>query len=321
MGGQGDAVAGQRDAVAAIDCGTNSTRLLVADATGATLTRRMQITRLGQGVAATGRLAPEAVQRTIEVLRGYRRVMDDLGVGATRISATSAARDAANREELFAAIETAVGAAPELLTGQEEGQLSFVGATAGLDPGCGPFLVVDIGGGSTEMVAGPGDGVDRFEVTALRSLDVGCVRVTETYLSSDPPAPGELVAAHQAVRSLIGEAVRDVPAFVGPATLVGLAGTVSALCRLDQGLQTYDRDRVHQAWLSRDAVDRWLRELGGQGIVARRQQVGMEDERADVIVGGAVVLAELMWLVGAERCLVSESDILDGLAMSLLDGT
>lgn len=317
-------------AVAAIDCGTNSTRLLVVDEDGATLTRRMQITRLGQGVAAAGRLAPDAVTRTVEVLVGYRRVMDDLGVGPVRITATSAARDAVNREELFAATDAVVGARPELLSGVDEGRLSFVGATAEIDPGLGPFLVADIGGGSTELVAGPAEGDDRFAVAGVCSLDMGCVRVTEDWLRSDPPTTPELTAAREAVRAQLDGARRQVPAIGGPATLVGLAGTVSALCRLDQArgsgapaqdsLAAYDRDRVHHAWLRRSAVDRLVDVLAGETVDARRERVGMEPDRADVIVGGALVLSELMRDVGAERCLVSESDILDGLAMSLRRG-
>ncbi|MDQ2728514.1 MAG: Ppx/GppA family phosphatase [Actinomycetota bacterium] len=309
-----------REAVAAVDCGTNSTRLLIVDAHGDTLTRRMEITRLGQGVAATGRLAPAAVDRTIDVLLGYRRLMDDLGVRRVRITATSAARDAGNREDFFSAAEAAVGSAPELLTGDEEGRLSFTGATADLNPEMGPFLVADVGGGSTELVAGPSSdtAADRFSVAGVRSLDVGCVRLTETYLPSDPPGHDEIEAARSAVAALVRTALEEIPALARPATLIGLAGTVSALTRLHQGLDVYDRDRVHHTWLGKDAVDRLLAGLAAETVEQRRRHRGMETERADVIVGGAIVLAELMALVGAERCLVSESDILDGLAMSLL---
>jgi exopolyphosphatase/guanosine-5'-triphosphate,3'-diphosphate pyrophosphatase len=312
----------EAEPVAAVDCGTNSTRLLIVDADGKTVTRRMEITRLGQGVAATGRLAPEAVDRTMGVLLAYRRLMDDLHVGRVRITATSAARDAVNREVFFAAAEAAVGAVPELLTGDEEGRLSFTGATTDLDADLGPFLIADIGGGSTELVAGPSTdpGADRFSVAGVRSLDVGCVRLTETFLTSDPPAPGDVEAARAAVTDLIRRALEDVPALARPATLIGLAGTVSALARLHQALDVYDRDRIHHAWLGRDAVDGLLAGLAVETVEQRRRRRGMEAERADVIVGGAIVLAELMALVGAERCLVSESDILDGLAMSLLPG-
>ena len=171
--------------VAAIDCGTNSTRLLVSE-DGRPLERRMRITRLGQGVDATGRLAPEAVERTLGTLRQYRQVMDQLGVERVRVTATSAARDAENRAELVDAVESVVGVHPELLSGEEEGRLSFLGATSGLDPAEGPFLVVDIGGGSTELVVGT------EEPTGVVSVDVGCVRLTEKFLHGDPPAPEEL---------------------------------------------------------------------------------------------------------------------------------
>lgn len=312
---------GTGEAVAAVDCGTNSTRLLVVDADRKTLTRRMEITRLGQGVAATGRLAPEAVDRTIEVLLGYRRLMDDLGVGRVRMTATSAARDAGNREDFLAAAGAAVGSVPELLTGDEEGRLSFTGATAGLDAGLGPFLVADIGGGSTELVDGPSPdpGSDRFGVAGVCSLDVGCVRLTETSLPSDPPRPEEVEAARATVTALVRGAMNDVPGLARPpTTFIGLAGTVSALTRLHQRLDVYDRDRVHHAWLGKETVDQLLAGLAAETVEQRRRRKGMEAARADVIVGGAIVLAELMALVGAERCLVSESDILDGLAMSLL---
>ncbi len=168
-------------AVAAIDCGTNSTRILIADAEGRTLDRRMTITRLGQGVDGAGRLAPEAIDRVVATLTDYRRLAEGHGVERFMASATSAARDASNREAFFDAAEAALGVRPQLLSGEEEGRLSFAGATADLDTGLGPFLVVDIGGGSTEFVVG------RSEPMGVYSADIGCVRVTERYLGSDPP--------------------------------------------------------------------------------------------------------------------------------------
>src|SRR5919109_4651681 len=178
-------------AIASLDLGTNSTRLLVAkpaDGKLDILDRRNTITRLGQGVGATGRLAPEAIERTLAALRQYRESMDRHGVEQVRVAATSAARDAANRDELFDAVEALVGSRPELLSGDEEGRLSFRGATAELDPGRGPFLVVDIGGGSTEFIVGT------TAVEGVMSVDVGCVRLTERYLEHDPPQPEELTA-------------------------------------------------------------------------------------------------------------------------------
>ena len=191
--------------LAAIDCGTNSTRLLISDG-GRAIERRMVITRLGQGVDATGRLDPEAIERTIDVLREYQGLIDEHGVERTRIVATSAARDASNAEDFFAAAEAVVGARPELLSGVEEGELSFAGATAELDPGDGPFLVVDIGGGSTECMVG----TDHVE--EVRSFDLGCVRLTEKHLEHDPPAPEELSNAIAEATSWFDDLVREVPA-------------------------------------------------------------------------------------------------------------
>lgn len=296
--------------LAAIDCGTNSTRLLVADAGGATLARLMRITRLGQGVDGTGRLAPEAIERTVAVLTEYRTVLDRLGVDRVRITATSAARDAANREDFFAAAEAVVGARPELLGGAEEARLSFLGATAELDPAGGPFLVVDIGGGSTEFAVGT------TEPDGVVSVDIGCVRITEKFLHSDPPAPEELSAALTVVRDYLDDVVREVPAAAEAGRLVGLAGTVAAVASVELGID-YDRDRIHHFRLTREAVEDVFRTLATETRAQRVHNPGLERERADVIVGGVVVLAAVMRYFGFADCLVSESDILDGLVLSL----
>lgn len=308
-----DQLSGEGRPAAAIDCGTNSTRLLVAHPGGPTLERLMRITRLGEGVDRDRRLAPDAIDRTLRVLREYRSVMDRLGVGALRMTATSAARDAVNRDEFFAAAEEAVGVRPELLAGEEEGRLSFAGATAELDPTGSPWLVIDIGGGSTELVAGPGpDGGP----AAVRSLDIGCVRLTERLLTGDPPAPESLQRARRFVEALFADAVAHSPALTGNATMVGLAGTVACLAAVDQGLEGYDRDRLHHYRLTRAAVDRMLAELASTDASGRRSVPGVEAERADVIVGGAVVLSAAMHFFGFEECLTSEADILDGLVES-----
>jgi len=295
---------------AAIDCGTNSTRLLVVDADGAPLARLMRITRLGQGVDATGRLAPVAIERTVAVLAEYREVLDRLAVERVRMTATSAARDAANRDDFFDAAEAAVGVRPELLGGDEEARLSFLGATAELDPADGPFLVVDIGGGSTEFAVG----TTRPEGVA--SVDIGCVRITEKFLPSDPPAPEELTNALTVVRDYLDDVVRDVPAAADAACLVGLAGTVSAVATVELGID-YDRDRVHHFRLTREAVEDVFRTLATETRAQRVHNPGLEAARADVIVGGVVVLAAIMRYFGFAECLVSEADILDGLVMSL----
>jgi exopolyphosphatase/guanosine-5'-triphosphate,3'-diphosphate pyrophosphatase len=301
--------------VAAIDCGTNSTRLLVADAHGRLIERRMHITRLGEGVDRDGRLAPSAISRTVRVLREYREFMDRNGVVGARATATSAARDAANRDELFAEAEEAVGVRLELLSGDAEGRLSFSGATAELNPGGGPYLVADIGGGSTELVRGRRPGVPEV---AVESIDLGCVRVTERFLHHDPPPAAELSEAAYAVRAGLDAAVAAQPSIAEAALLVGLAGTVTTLSAIDQRMASYSRDRIHHSVLSRRRVEELLDSLGAESKTERLRRPGLEEERADVIIGGTVVLATIMGHLGFDSCLVSEADILDGLIMSQL---
>jgi exopolyphosphatase/guanosine-5'-triphosphate,3'-diphosphate pyrophosphatase len=297
--------------LAAIDCGTNSTRLLVSDGQR-TLERLMRITRLGQGVDESRRLAPEAIERTLAVLREYRGVMDRFGVEQVRMTATSAARDASNREDFFVPAKEIIGVAPELLPGDEEGRLSFLGATSELDPADGPFLVVDIGGGSTEFVVGT------TEPVGVASADIGCVRLTEKYLHTDPPAPEELANAIGVVRDTLDEVRRSVPAIDEGKRLVGLAGTVTTMAAVEIGLAEYDRDRIHHFVLTHAAAEDVFRTLATEPRARRVFNPGLEEARADVIVGGAIVLVTLMRHFGFEECLVSEADILDGLIMSLL---
>ncbi len=308
---------GQGAPVAAVDCGTNSTRLLVVDAAGEVLDRRMAVTRLGQGVDATRRLDPAAVERTIAVLRGYRQVMDRLGVGRVRLVATSAARDAKNAESFFEQAAAVTGTRPELLSGSDEGRLSFAGATARLPAGWDrsePVLVVDIGGGSTELAVGAPAGAPPAAV----SVDVGCVRVTERLLGGDPPSAAQLDEARRAVAEELGRARRSLPAPGAGGQLVGLAGTVSTLSMLASGTAVYERRLVHHTTLDRRDVELWLERLAGEPAADRARRPGMVEGRADVIVGGVLILAEVMAAFGQSRCLVSEDDILDGLAASLL---
>jgi exopolyphosphatase/guanosine-5'-triphosphate,3'-diphosphate pyrophosphatase len=302
------------DRLAAIDCGTNSVRLLVAESDGAggfkTIERLMRITRLGQGTNATGRLAPEAIDRTMVVLREFRDVMDRFGVpaGRVRITATSAARDASNRDDFFGPAAEVVGAVPELLSGEEEGRLSFLGATTGLDPTLGPFLVVDIGGGSTE-----------FSVEgASMSVDVGCVRLSETYLHSDPPAPEELHACISVTTEYLKDVVRELPSVVDARTFVGLAGTITTVAAVELGLATYDRDAIHHFVLTRAAAEDVFRTLATESRADRIHNPGLEEARADVIVGGCCILVAIFRELGFDECLVSEADILDGLVLSQL---
>jgi exopolyphosphatase/guanosine-5'-triphosphate,3'-diphosphate pyrophosphatase len=308
--------------VAAIDCGTNSTRLLVSrlgrDDRGRwsaveTLDRQNTITRLGQGVDATGRLDPDAIERTLAVLRRYQASIEAHGATELRITATSAARDAANSADLFDPAQAIVGVRPELLSGQEEGQLTFTGATAELDPADGPFLVVDIGGGSTELSAGT------TAVEAVRSLDIGCVRLTEKHLHSDPPAPEELSNAIAEAVDLFSDALREEPVYGQAQTLVGVAGTISTVAAVELGLVEYDRDAIHHLHLSRAAVEDVFRTLATEPAADRAHNPGLEPARVDVIVGGCCVLVALLRTLGADELLVSESDILDGLVQSLAD--
>jgi exopolyphosphatase/guanosine-5'-triphosphate,3'-diphosphate pyrophosphatase len=297
--------------VAAIDCGTNSTRLLVVDDEGATIERLMRITRLGRGVDGSGRLAPEAIARTVEVLGEYREVMDRHGVEEVRMTATSAARDASNRDEFFDAAEAVVGVRPELLSGVDEAQLSFVGATSDLDPSDGPFLVVDIGGGSTELAVGT------TEPEGQMSLDIWCVRLTEKYLLSDPPRPEELTNTLQVIESFLDDVAREMPASTEARRFVGLAGTVTTVAAVEIGLAEYDPDVIHHFVLTKDAVEDVFRTLATEALDDRIHNPGLEKERADVIVGGCCILVGVMRYFGFDECLVSERDILDGLVASL----
>ena len=297
------------DLVAAVDCGTNSTRLLIGDGRRS-VERLMRITRMGEGVDATGRLAPQAIDRVVGVLREFRSSMDRHGVTRCRVTATSAARDAANRDEFFDVAEAVLGHRPELLSGIEEGRLSFAGATADLDPVDGPFLVLDIGGGSTEFVVGT------TEVEGTLSCDIGCVRLTEQWIEHDPPLPEELVACLSIAEGHVDDVLRVVPTAAGARTLVGLAGTVSCVAAVEIGLATYDRDRIHHFRLSREAVEDVFRTLATETRAERLENPGMEEDRADVIVGGVAILVKVMRQMGFDECLVSESDILDGLVAS-----
>jgi exopolyphosphatase/guanosine-5'-triphosphate,3'-diphosphate pyrophosphatase len=292
--------------VAAVDCGTNSTRLLIGDGT-TTVERLMRITRLGEGVDATGRLAPQAIARVVAVLEEFRQVLDRHGVTRVRATATSAARDAVNRDEFFDAAEAALGVRPELLPGLEEGRLSFAGATADLDPADGPFLVLDIGGGSTEFVVGTD------EAEGVLSCDIGCVRLTEQWIEHDPPLPEELAACLSIVEGHIDDVRREIPSVSEVRTLVGLAGTVSCVAAVELGLAEYDRDLIHHFRLTREAVEDVFRTLVTENREQRLENPGMEEARTDVIVGGLCVLVKVMRQLGFDECLVSEADILDGL--------
>ena len=275
----------------------------------------MRITRLGQGVDGTGRLAPEAIARTVAVLREYRKVLDGHDVERVRMTATSAARDASNRDDFFAAATEAVGVAPELLGGEEEARLSFLGATSELDAAGGPYLVADIGGGSTEFAVGNVGPEGRPD--GVLSADIGCVRLTEKFLHSDPPAPEELSQAFDVVRGHLDDVARVIPSVADVRRFVGLAGTATTMAAVELGLATYDRDRVHHFVLTRAAAEDVFRTLATETRRQRLFNPGLEEARADVIVGGAVIIVSILRYFGLDECLISEADILDGLVLSI----
>ena len=296
--------------LAAIDCGTNSTRLLI-NRDGQILERRMILTRLGKGVDATGQLDPDAIERSLAALREFRQAMDEHQVERVRIAATSAARDASNAEAFFTPAEQIVGTRPELLSGDEEGRMSFAGATAGLDPSQGPFLVIDIGGGSTECMVGT-EAPD-----AVRSFDIGSVRLSEKHLVSDPPAPEELSNAIAEAAAWFDDLMREVPASTQVKTVIGVAGTITTVGAIELGMAEYDRDRIHHFHLTREAIEDVFRTLATERLADRIHNPGLEEARADVIVGGLCVLVAFVRTLGIDELLLSESDILDGLVGSL----
>jgi exopolyphosphatase/guanosine-5'-triphosphate,3'-diphosphate pyrophosphatase len=304
--------------VAAVDCGTNSLRLLVADVdlARAELTdvaRRMEIVRLGQGVDQTGRLAPEALARTAGVLRDYADVIARTAASAVRMVATSATRDASNTAEFTRQVKEILGVGPEVLSGREEAALSFTGATAELAAQAGgPFLVADIGGGSTEFVLGePGEPA----VHAI-SVNIGCVRMTERHLHGDPPTGAELAAATADIDAALDAAADAVPVRQAH-TLIGLAGSVTTVAGIAMGLPAYDATRIHHARVSAAAVHEVTRGLLVQTRAVRAAIGVMHPGRVDVIGGGALILDRIMKRFGFGEVLVSEHDILDGIAWSL----
>jgi exopolyphosphatase / guanosine-5'-triphosphate,3'-diphosphate pyrophosphatase len=312
--------------VAAIDCGTNSLRLLIADVDGdagvlADVDRRMEIVRLGQGVDATSRLAPEALQRTLRALQTYANAIGDAGATRVRMVATSATRDAANAGEFVDGVTGLLGVVPEVLTGDEEAFLSFTGATAELGargPGHPepPYLVVDIGGGSTEFVGGAG-GPRAAEPVAALSVDIGCVRLTERYLHGDPPQPAEVAAATAAIDATLETVAAKIPTATAR-TLIGLAGSVTTVTGIALGLAAYDPARIHHATIPATQVHQVTGELLGQTRQQRAAIGVMHPGRADVIGAGALVLDRIMTRLGFAEVMASEHDILDGIAWSLV---
>ncbi|MEU0273764.1 Ppx/GppA phosphatase family protein [Streptomyces sp. NPDC006307] len=302
--------------VAAIDCGTNSIRLLVADVDPTTgqvtdLDRRMTIVRLGQGVDRTGRLAPEALERTFAACREYAGVIKEYGAERLRFVATSASRDAENRDDFVRGVREILGVEPEVVTGDQEAEFSFVGATKELPDTGQEYLVVDIGGGSTEFVVG------RSHARAARSVDIGCVRLTERHVRSDPPSEAEVAAIRADVEAALDLAEETVP-LREAGTLVGLAGSVTTVAAIALGLEEYDSAAIHRSRVSYEQVAEVTGRLVASTHDERSAIAVMHPGRVDVIAAGALVLLAVMDRIGAREVVVSEHDILDGIALSLV---
>ncbi|HEV7469474.1 MAG: exopolyphosphatase [Pseudonocardia sp.] len=313
--------------VAAIDCGTNSIRLLIADVTTSfdgtpqlrDLHREMRIVRLGKGVDATGELDPEALERTRVALVDYAAAVRRKGVERVRMVATSATRDASNREDFFGMVRDTLGIDAEVISGDEEARLSFEGAVGELDPEDGPFVVVDVGGGSTELVVG--ELVDgKASVTAAKSVDVGSVRLTERCLPGDPPSPEDVGKARKVAGGILDEAFAAVPV-EGVKTWVGVAGTITTLSGIAQDLPEYDPEAVHLSRLSREDIHRVAQQLVTSPKSEREKLGALHPGRVDVIAAGAIVVEaladELHERAGIDEMVVSEHDILDGIARSI----
>ena len=298
--------------VAAVDLGTNSTRLLVADVDDgrtAELTRETRITRLGEGVDGRRRLLPLPIARVRNVLTDFRRTAEELGAERTLAIATSAIRDADNGEAFLGEIEWSYGFATRLLSGHDEALLTFRGVTAERDLEA-ETVIVDLGGGSTELVAGGPNGVRWHD-----SLDIGSVRLTERFLHSDPPTEGELTSCARAARELLAERVpEDVRAETAEA--IGVAGTITSLAALDLDLAEYNAERVHGHVLAPTALHEQLHRLASVPLAERRELRPLEPERAPVIVAGAVIACEVVQFFGVSGLEVSERDILDGAALA-----
>jgi len=308
--------------VAAIDCGTNSIRLLVADADAADgqlhdVARRMEIVRLGEGVDRTGSFSAEALSRTMQAVDSYADQMQQLQPERVHFVATSATRDAANHDEFFRGVQARLGVTPEVISGKQEATLSFNGAVRALPANTypSPYLVVDVGGGSTEFVAGDAHG----NIRAMRSVNVGCVRMTERHFANDPPLPSEVSAARDDIEAAIALAAKDVP-LRKTQTLVALAGSATTVAGLALGLWEYDRGQIHLAKISAADVHRTCEELLYMGRDKRAANAVIHPGRVDVIAAGALVLSAVVAYTGVADVVISEHDILDGIAAQLAFG-
>jgi len=304
-------------AVAAVDCGTNSIRLLIAgpgaDGRLVERTRRTEIVRLGQGVDATGEFHPDALRRTFAVVESYADLIraEDVPVERIHFVATSASRDARNREEFFMGVRDRLGVTPDVISGDREARLSFTGALSGVEPSAEPVLVMDIGGGSTELIVGSAAG----EMSHAVSLDIGSVRMTERFLKAGPPTPEAVAAATAYIDDLLGSSGVD---FGSIRTWVGVAGTATTLGGVYLELPQYDRSRVHGLLIPSDDVAGLLEKLRRLSVEEIRALPSMHPGRADVVTGGTLIASRVGARTPAPGMLVSESDILDGIALELL---
>ncbi len=302
--------------VAAIDCGTNSIRLLIADIEGTNfreVIRDMEIVRLGQGVDQTGQFHPDAIARTLTAVDKFAAEIAKRGVEKIRFCATSATRDATNRHLFVDGVRERLGIEVEVISGNEEAALSFAGAIQDLDPHEGPFLVVDIGGGSTEFVFGT------TTVEAARSVNIGCVRMSERHFANDPATPAQIEAARTDIQVAIAQAAAEVP-ITQAKTLVAVAGTATTVAAAALDLTEYDRYSIHLVRISATQVHDASAMFLSKNREERLSLGYMHPGRVDVIAAGALVLSEIMKATGATEFVASESDILDGMARSLVQG-
>ena len=306
---------------AAIDCGTNAIRLLIADVVGGRLVereRRMITVRLGEGVDATGEFSDAALNRTFAAVEDYAADIQRHGVSAVRMVATSAARDARNAAVFLEGVRTRLGITPEVIAGVEEAELSFAGAVRGLSDSslASPVLVADIGGGSTEFVLGDGS---NLAISALCSVDVGCVRMTERYLHDDPPTAAQVVSTVATIDALVDEAFDRVPVD-RVRTFVGLAGSVTTVVALAHGLRAYDPALIHGSVVTLDQVEQVTERLLAMTRAQRAREPVMHPGRVDVIAGGALVLRQIMRRLPVDSVVASETDLLDGIVYKLAAG-
>ena len=301
--------------VAVIDCGTNSIRLLIAETSGSTIKeviRTMEIVRLGQGVDENKAFHPDAINRTLSAVKSFKEIIDKNKVDKIRFCATSATRDASNRNLFIDGVRDILNVQVEVIPGEEEAALSFTGATYQLDQGAGPFLVVDIGGGSTEFVYGD------EKVISAKSVNIGCVRMSERHLTSQPPTMDQITSAIVDIDNAITQAAVSVP-INSAKSLIAVAGTATTVAAAALNLSKYDRDAIHLSKISADKVHKVAQMFQSMSKSEISALPYMHEGRVDVITAGSLVLSRVMAATGAAEFVASESDILDGMAFSLIN--